>query len=52
MIKITKKQAREFLIHYHGFHKVMKNSDDILSYIKKVGCIQFDPVNVAGRNHD
>jgi len=30
----------------------MKNSDDMLSYIKKVGCIQFDPVNVAGRNHD
>lgn len=52
MIKITKKQARQFLINYHGIHKVMKNSDDILSYIKKVGCIQFDPVDVAGRNHD
>ena len=52
MIKITKKQARQFLINYHGIHKTMKNSDDILSFIKQVGCIQFDPVNVAGRNHD
>jgi len=52
MIKITKKNARQFLINYHGIHKTMKNSDDILAFIKKVGCIQFDPVNVAGRNHD
>ena len=52
MIKITKKQARQFLINYHGIHKTMTNDDDILAYIKKVGCIQFDPVNVAGRNHD
>lgn len=52
MIKITKKQARQFLINYHGIHKTMKTTDDILSYVKKVGCIQFDPVNVAGRNHD
>jgi len=52
MIKITKKQARQFLINYHGIHKTMKDSDDILSFIKQVGCIQFDPVNVAGRNHD
>lgn len=52
MIKITKKQARQFLIKYHGIHKTMKSSEDILSFIKQVGCIQFDPVNVAGRNHD
>src|SRR6056297_79113 len=52
MITITKKQARQFLINYHGIHKTMKSDDDILAYIKKVGCIQFDPVNVAGRNHD
>jgi len=52
MIKITKKQARQFLINYHGIHKTMKSDNDILAYIKKVGCIQFDPVDVAGRNHD
>ena len=52
MIKITRKQARRFLIDYHGFHKTMKGGADILSFIKKVGCVQFDPVDVAGRNHD
>ena len=52
MIKISKKQAREFLITYQGIHKQMKGQDDILTFIKKVGCIQFDPVDVSGRNHD
>src|SRR6056297_1752773 len=52
MITITKKQARRFLTDYHGIHKTMKGLGDILSFIKKVGCIQFDPVDVAGRNHD
>jgi len=52
MITITRKQVRRFLTDYHGIHKTMKGLGDILSFIKKVGCIQFDPVDVAGRNHD
>lgn len=53
-IKISKEQARKFLVDYHG----MLSSDQfvgmegIIDYIKKVGCIQFDPLNVVGRNPD
>lgn len=51
-IALTKKQARKFLFDYHGlsheFDSVGKAG--ILSYVNRVGCIQFDPLNVVGTN--
>lgn len=52
MIKTTKNQAGRFLIKYHGIHKMGKTKEDIMNYIDKVGCIQFDPVDVIGINQD
>ncbi|HOO31525.1 MAG TPA: winged helix DNA-binding domain-containing protein [Thermotogota bacterium] len=52
MIKTTKNQAGRFLIKYHGIHKTGKTKEDIMNYIDKVGCIQFDPVDVIGINQD
>lgn len=52
MIQITKEQARSFLVRYHhltedtGLH----SSNDILTYINKVGCIQYDPINILSYN--
>lgn len=51
VIHMTKIQARRFLTNHQGL------SDDhqfnnIVDYIKKVGCIQYDPLNVVGRNAD
>lgn len=51
---ISKKQARQFLINYHN----LNDSQDyvgvsgIMAYFKQVGSIQYDPLNVVGRNAD
>jgi len=53
-MQLSREQARQFLIDYH--HLSTNNSligkEGIIKYIKKVGCIQYDPLNVVGRNAD
>ncbi len=53
-IKLTKKQARQFLLVYQGLCTPYKwqGKAGILEYIRKVGCIQYDPLNKVGRNPD
>ncbi len=53
-ITITKQQARQFLISYHGLQdkRTFAGKQGILSFIRKVGCIQFDPLNIVGHNHE
>lgn len=52
--KITKKQARHFLLSHQKL--VASASTDgktsIYNYIRHVGCIQYDPLNIAGHNHE
>lgn len=52
--KISLKEARRFLITYQGLNHDGNNRDEdsILDYFGKVGCIQFDPLNIVGRNAD
>ncbi|MBN2851270.1 MAG: YcaQ family DNA glycosylase [Clostridia bacterium] len=51
-MKITKAQARKFLIDYHYLNNdfKLKGKEGILEYIDKVGCIQFDPLDQVGYN--
>lgn len=51
---ITKQQARRFLIAYHGLmsKRMFAGKQGILDYIRRVGCIQFDPLNIVGHNHE
>ncbi len=51
-MKITKDQARRFMIVYHGLDQFAEGNQkqEIISYIKKVGCIQFDPLDQVGYN--
>ena len=51
-IYITKEEAKNFLVNYQGLSKLQEGKLSIENYIKKVGCIQFDPLNVVGRNPD
>ena len=53
-ITLNKEQARRFLLSYQGLlpPKTLKSKSDILQFIRKVGCIQFDPLNILGRNPD
>jgi uncharacterized protein YcaQ len=52
--RITKTQARRFILgHQHLWPpRELKGRDGILKFIHHVGCIQFDPINVVGRNPD
>ncbi len=51
---ITKEQARNFMLHKQGLLGEYKFHDksDILDFFKQVGCIQFDPIDICGRNAD
>ncbi|MDR1620932.1 MAG: winged helix DNA-binding domain-containing protein [Synergistaceae bacterium] len=53
-IVLTKSQARRYLIAYHSLkdETCLDSDDAIVDYIRKVGCIQFDPLDVVGRNPD
>jgi uncharacterized protein YcaQ len=53
-IRITKEQARKFLLQYHGLNnrERFRGKDGILAYIGRVGCIQFDPLNIVGHNQE
>jgi len=53
-MKFSKEEARRFLIRYHHLDGIqpLLGMDGVMEYVKKVGCIQFDPLNIVGRNAD
>jgi len=54
MTTLTNNQARQFLLLKHGLLGEYKFSrkQGVLDFIRQVGCIQYDPVDVCGRNAD
>ena len=52
-LKVTAEQARRFLVARHLLTRSLDGgADSVLRVIRKLGSIQFDPIAVAGRNHD
>jgi len=54
-VKVSKDDARRFLVARHFLapaRSVAGGSDGVLEVLRKLGSIQFDPIAVAGRNHD
>jgi hypothetical protein len=54
-VKVTAEAARRFLVarHYVAPARSLDGGPDtVLEVIRKLGSIQFDPIAVAGRNHD
>ncbi|MDH3943977.1 MAG: winged helix DNA-binding domain-containing protein [Anaerolineae bacterium] len=53
-LKLSSKQARRFLLAHHGLWppRKLKGKEGILTYIDRVGCVQYDTINVVGRNAD
>ena len=51
---LSVKEARNFLINYQGLNTACRYTQEkgVISYFEKVGCIQYDPLNVVGRNAD
>jgi uncharacterized protein len=54
-VKVTKEDARRFLVARQLLapaRSLEGGPDAVLAVFRKLGSIQFDPVAVAGRNHD
>lgn len=51
---LTKQQARKFLLAYQGIwpQNDLEEKLGIVDYIRRVGCIQFDPLNIVGHNQE
>lgn len=51
---ITNEDARNFLINYQNLNgdEKLQGYDGAKEYLNKVRCVQFDPLNVVGRNPD
>lgn len=49
---LTKKQARLFMLLKHGLigDYKFKGKSGILGFVNQAGCIQFDPIDVCGKN--
>jgi uncharacterized protein YcaQ len=52
MIQLTNRQARQFLLLKHGLLGKYKFSgkQGILDFARQVNCIQYDPIDVCGKN--
>ncbi|MDA3937914.1 MAG: winged helix DNA-binding domain-containing protein [Spirochaetia bacterium] len=49
---ITKKEARKIILLHQNLlpGRKLKGKQDIFNFIQKVGCIQFDPLDVIAMN--
>ena len=54
MITMSNQQARQFILLKQGLlgEYRFKGKSGALDYIRQAGCIQYDPVDVCGRNAD
>lgn len=50
-INISKDNLRKYLVLYQGLGNTNRYGS-ITEFVKKVGCIQYDPLNVVGRNSE
>jgi uncharacterized protein YcaQ len=54
-VRVTAEAARRFLVARHFLapaRSLEGGPDAVLEVIRKLGSIQFDPIAIAGRNHD
>ena len=53
-MNITKRDARRFLLLKQGLlgEKRFHGEEGVMAYIRQAGCIQYDPIDVCGRNAD
>lgn len=51
-MKITKLQARRFLLTHQNLRppRRLRGKEGVMEYIRRVGCIQYDPLDMVGYN--
>ncbi len=54
MMTVSKRHARRFILSHQMLWppRKLRGKVGILEFIRHVGCIQFDPINIVGRNPD
>lgn len=54
MKQLTRDQARSYLVQYHRLSppRRLKSDEEITSLIRKLGCLQYDPLNQTAKNAD
>jgi uncharacterized protein YcaQ len=55
IVEVSREDARRFLVARHLLsppRSVERGPDGVLEVLRRLGSIQFDPIAVAGRNHD
>lgn len=52
IMKLTNRQARQFMLLKHGLLGEYKfaGKQGVLDFVRQVGCLQFDPIDVCGKN--
>ncbi|MFS0838658.1 winged helix-turn-helix domain-containing protein [Paenibacillus sp. 1P03SA] len=52
MIRLTNRQARQFLLLKHGLLGEYRfaGKQGVLDFVRQAGCIQYDPIDVCGKN--
>jgi len=51
-MKCTKSHIRKYLVMYHHLHERIACDDILTKIFGRIGSIQYDPLNVVGRNPD
>lgn len=51
---LTRRQAQQFFVLWQGLSGPCRwhTNQDILNLIRQLGCLQFDPIDICGRNAD
>lgn len=50
-MKLTNKEARQLMLYHQGLlQQPLKGKSAVMTYVKHVGCLQFDPLNVITIN--
>ncbi|HOB19514.1 MAG TPA: crosslink repair DNA glycosylase YcaQ family protein [Candidatus Atribacteria bacterium] len=52
MYSLTNKQARHFILLKHGLigDYRFEGKEGVLAFVRQAGCIQFDPIDICGKN--
>jgi hypothetical protein len=53
-INLSRQEARRFMLAHQRLlpPRAAEGKEGVLDYIRRVGCIQFDPLNIVGCNHE
>ncbi len=53
-LTLTNQEARRFMLAHHGLWppRKLKGKEGILALFDRLGCVQYDTINIVGRNAD